>query len=59
MDKDEDIEEKDAFGLDKDRRLLERREGKAEEGGPAPLDPPFPYRVISIDIDVLADSGGE
>jgi hypothetical protein len=35
--------------LDKDRRLLERRERQAEEGGPEPLDPPFPYRVISPD----------
>ena len=59
MDEDEDNEEKDGFGLDKDRRLTERRERTAEEGGPEPLDPPFPYRVISIDIDVLADSGGE
>jgi hypothetical protein len=49
MDKDEDIEEKDGFGLDKDRRLLERRERKEEEEGPEPLDPPFPYRVVSFD----------
>jgi hypothetical protein len=48
MDEDEDIEEKDGFGLDKDRRLTERRERKEEEDGPEPLDPAFPYRVISI-----------
>jgi hypothetical protein len=41
--------EKDGFGLEKDRRLAESRERKAEEGGPEPLDPPFPYRVISPD----------
>jgi hypothetical protein len=48
MDEDEDNEERDGFGLDKDRRLTERRERKAEEGGPEPLDPEFPYRVISV-----------
>jgi hypothetical protein len=51
MDKDEDIEEKDGFGLDKDRMLAERRERREEENGPKPLDPPFPYRVISVDSD--------
>jgi hypothetical protein len=49
MDKDEDIEEKDGFGLNKDRRLLERRERREEENGPDALDPPFPYGVISSD----------
>jgi hypothetical protein len=49
MDEDEDNEEKDGFGLDKDRRLTERRERTTEERGPEPLDPPFPYWVISID----------
>lgn len=49
MDKDEDIEGKDGFGLDKDRRLTERRERKEEEDRPEPLDPEFPYRVISVD----------
>ena len=48
MDKDEDIEEKDGFGLDKDRKLVERREPRDEELVPEPLDPPFPYRVVSI-----------
>jgi hypothetical protein len=48
MDKDEDIEEKDGFGLDKDRRLVERREPRDEEGVPEPLDPPFPYQASSI-----------
>lgn len=49
MDEDENSEEKDGFGLDKDRRLVERRERTTEERGPEPLDPPFPYWVISID----------
>jgi len=49
MDEGEEIEEKDGLGLDKDRRLVERRERSAEERGPEPLDPPFPYRVISSD----------
>jgi hypothetical protein len=49
MDEEEDNEEKDGFGLDKDRRLVERRERMAEEGGLEPLDPPFPYRVVSFD----------
>ena len=50
MDEDEDIEEKDGFGLDKDRRLTERRERQAEEGDrPEPLDPPFPYQFVSPD----------
>lgn len=49
MDDNEDREEKDGFGLDKDRRLVERRERSNEEHGPEPLDPAFPYRVISID----------
>ncbi len=49
MDEEEDNEEKDGFGLDKDRRLMEQRERKADEGGPEPLDPPFPYAVISSD----------
>lgn len=49
MDEDENSEEKDGFGLDKDRRLAERRDRQAEEGGPDPLEPPFPYRVISFD----------
>ena len=56
---DEDREERDGFGLDKDSRLVERRERQAEEGGPEPLDPPFPYRVIAIDIDVMRGSGGK
>lgn len=49
MDENEDNEEKDGFGLEKDRRLVERRERNAQEGGPEPLDPPFPYRVIPPD----------
>ena len=49
MDEEEDIEEKDGFGLDKDRRLVERRERREEEDMPEPLDPAFPYRVISFD----------
>jgi hypothetical protein len=34
--------------MDKDRRLVERREPRDEELVPEPLDPPFPYRVVSI-----------
>lgn len=49
MDDNEDIEEKDDFGLDKDRRLTERRERREEEDRPEPLDPEFPYRVISVE----------
>jgi|GEM_PF-3133539 len=49
MDDNENSEEKDGFGLDKNRRLVERRERTTEEQGPEPLDPPFPYRVISPD----------
>jgi len=49
MDENEDREEKDGFGLDKDSRMMDRRERTAEEGWPEPLDPPFPYRVVSFD----------
>jgi hypothetical protein len=56
MDEEEDIEEKDGFGLDKDRRLLEQRERKAEEEGPGPLDPPFPYQVERFDPGTLTKS---
>jgi hypothetical protein len=49
MEEDEGNEKKDGFGLDKDRRLMEQRERKAEEDGPEPLDPDFPYGVISVD----------
>jgi hypothetical protein len=49
MDDNEDSEEKDGFGLDKDRRLVERRERGEEEDVPESLDPAFPYRVISSD----------
>jgi len=54
---DEDNEEKDGFGLDKDRRLTERRERNAEEGGPEPLDPPFPYRVVTFDSIFIRQQG--
>lgn len=49
MDKDEDNKERDAFGMDKDRRLVERRERREEEDVPESLDPAFPFRVISFD----------
>jgi hypothetical protein len=49
MDEKEENEEKNGFGLDKDQRLVNRRERKEEEDGPEPLDPEFPYRVISSD----------
>ena len=54
---DEDNEEKDGFGLDKDRRLTERRERTAEEGSSEPLDPPFPYPVVSFDPIFLGRRG--
>jgi len=57
MDEDEDNEEKDGFGLDKDRRLTERRERTAEEGSSEPLDPPFPYPVVSFDPIFLGRRG--
>jgi len=57
MDEDEDIEEKAGFGLDKDRRLVERRERKAEGVGPEPLDPPFPYRVMTFDPSFVLRNG--
>ncbi len=57
MDEDEDNEEKDGFGLEKDRRLAERREKIAEEGGPEPLDPPSPYRVVTFDPIFLGRRG--
>jgi len=49
MDENKDIEETDGFGLDKDSRLMERRERQADDGGPEPLNPPFSYRVVSFD----------
>ena len=58
MDTDEDSEKKEGFGLNKDRRLMGRRERKAEEGGPERLDPSFPYRVISIDPNLSGRLAG-
>lgn len=58
MDWDEDNEEKDGFGLDKERRLMEQRERREEEDRPEPLDPEFPYRVISIDPFLLGRLAG-
>lgn len=37
------------FGLDKNARLAATREQQAEDNRPEPLDPPFPYRVVSFD----------
>lgn len=37
------------FGLDKNARLAATREKQADDNRPAPLDPPFPYRVVSFD----------
>jgi hypothetical protein len=53
MDENEDSEEKDGFGLDKDRRLVERRERTAEEDKPDGLDPIFPFRAVSFDPDII------
>lgn len=57
MDEDEDTEEKDGHGLDKDSRLLEQRERKAEEEKLEPLDPVFPFRVVSFDPIFLGRRG--
>lgn len=45
----DEIERNNGFGLDKDARLAALREQRAEENRPAPLDPPFPFRVVSFD----------
>ena len=45
----DEIEQNDGFGLDKNARLTALREQRAEDNRPAPLDPPFPYRVVSFD----------
>jgi hypothetical protein len=37
------------FGLDKNARLATMREQQVEENRPMPLDPPFPYRLLSFD----------
>jgi hypothetical protein len=58
MDEDENGEEKDGFGLDKDRRAVERRERREEEDVPESLDPAFPYRVISIDPNLYRRLAG-
>lgn len=49
MDEDENSKEKDGFGLDKDQRLMGRRERQTEENMPELLDPPFSFRVVSFD----------
>lgn len=53
MDENEDSGEKDGFGLDKDRRLVERRNRQAEEDKPDGLDPIFPFRVASFDPEII------
>ncbi len=53
MNEEEDRKKKDGFGLDKDRRQVERRERRDKEDGTEPLDPAFPYRVISFDSSML------
>jgi hypothetical protein len=49
-------ETKDGYGLDKERRLLAKRLGKEEEEAlqSAPLDPPFPYRMVVFDAEYFA-----
>lgn len=54
---DENNEKKDGHGLDKDSRMVERRERKAEEEKPEPLDPVFPFRVVSFDPIFLGRRG--
>lgn len=57
MNKDEDNEQKEGLGLDKDRRLAERRERRSEESGPEPLDLPFPFRLIAFDPIIVQRQG--
>ena len=45
----DEIERNDGFGLDKTARLTAQRQQRAEEDRPKPLNPPFPYRVVSFD----------
>ena len=44
---------KDGYGLDKQARLNAKRLSKEEEetSQAAPLDPPFPYRMVPFDAD--------
>jgi hypothetical protein len=49
MDDNRGDQEKDDFGLNKDRRLVARRERREEDYAPEPLDPVFPYRVIEVE----------
>lgn len=46
-------ETKDGYGLDKQARLNAKRLGKDEEEASqaAPLDPPFPYRMVAFDAE--------
>lgn len=53
----EEPEEQDGLGLDKDARLAAARAEAEEDALPEPLDPPFPYRVIVVDLGMVARSG--
>jgi hypothetical protein len=39
----------DQFGFDKDARLEKKRTDKVENEKPEPLEPVFPFEVISFD----------
>jgi hypothetical protein len=49
----ESNDSKDGYGLDKQARLNAKRLGKDEEESSqsAPLDPPFPYRMVPFDAE--------
>jgi hypothetical protein len=54
----DEIGQDDGFGLDKTARLTAQRERRAEDDRPKPLNPPFPYGVISIDLFLLGRLAG-
>ena len=45
------------YGLDKNSRLEARRAEDKENEQVEPLDPPFPYRVISFDPVMMTRAG--
>ena len=49
--------EGDGFGLDKDARLEAKRADELGDEKPEPLDPPFPYRLIALDPDIVPVNG--
>jgi hypothetical protein len=53
----QDTEERDGFGLDKDARRKAKRTVDAEAWKPDPLDPPFPYRVMTFQSIMMRRKG--